>query len=271
MADTEKKISELDSAAQVNSDDVTVLSQGNSQSGFASAKATILAIATKIVSGINFTSALQTEDKTITGAINEVAQGGGGSGGHTIKNDAGTSLTQRDNLQFGGVYTHDDSTNNKTKVDIVREFQSVAEIEALTGEAKKGFEVIEDTEEYIPYTGSDILFDNTDTSFEGENVQEVLEEVDGRTKKLFEINSVSCGPTTVPANGWVNQTMQLPVKQGYTPIGIIQMQLNTAKAFITYDLINNGELTVTFATLNATDVTVSTSVFHVLYIRNTIS
>lgn len=98
--------------------------------------------------------------------------------GHVIIADGGTSLPQEDNLQFGGAYVHDDSTNGKTKVDVVREFQSVAEIEALTGEAKKGFEVIEDNEEYIPYTGSDILFDNTDTSFEGENVQEVLKEVD---------------------------------------------------------------------------------------------
>lgn len=97
-----------------------------------------------------------------------------------VIDDGGDDLTQRENIQFVGVYTSDDSTNNKTDVQIVREFQSVAEIEALTGEAKKGFEVIEDTEEYIPYTGSDILFDNTDTSFEGENVQEVLEEVDGK-------------------------------------------------------------------------------------------
>lgn len=97
-------------------------------------------------------------------------------GGHKILNDSGSVLTQMDNMQFNGVYTHNASTI--TEVDIVREFSTVAEIEALTGEAKKGFEVIEDNEEYIPYTGSDILFDNTDTSFEGENVQEVLEEVD---------------------------------------------------------------------------------------------
>lgn len=97
-------------------------------------------------------------------------------GGHKVLDDSGTLLAQKDNLQFKGVYSH--NVGDNSEVDIVREFQSKAEIEALTGEAKKGFEVIEDTEEYIPYTGSDILFDNTDTSFEGENVQEVLEEVD---------------------------------------------------------------------------------------------
>ena len=312
MADTEKKISELDSAAQINTDDITVLSQGNSGTGFASVKATILAIANKIVSGVNFSSALQTTDKTITGAINEVAQGGGGGAselddlddvsisspsngqvlkynsqteewenanesgggsgghtildndgtalaqeddlqfagtyseddstngktvvnitremtqaaydllsadekagiiritdddyvcevddvlygedgqgqdvtlgdyldslveGHTIKNDAGTSLTQRDNLKFVGVYTSDDSTNNKTDVQIVREFQSVADIEALTGEEAKGFQHIDD-DVYDAFTASEIGFDNSDTSFTGTDVQEVLEEVD---------------------------------------------------------------------------------------------
>lgn len=103
-------------------------------------------------------------------------------GGHKVLDDSGTLLAQKDNLQFKGVYSH--NVGDNSEVDIVREFQSKAEIEALTGEAKKGFEVIEDTEEYIPYTGSDILFDNTDTSFEGENVQEVLEEVDGKIENL---------------------------------------------------------------------------------------
>lgn len=77
MADL--KISEMTSASQINNDDNVELSQGNAQSGFASVKATILAIAQKIITGINFTSALETENKTIAGAINEVAQGGGGS------------------------------------------------------------------------------------------------------------------------------------------------------------------------------------------------
>ncbi|MBO7676273.1 MAG: hypothetical protein J6S49_01990 [Erysipelotrichaceae bacterium] len=139
MADTEKKISELDPAAQINTDDITVLSQGNSGTGFASVKATILAIANKIVSGINFTSALQTTDKTITGAINEVAQGGGGggSGGHTIIDDYGTVLPQEDDLQFAGTYSEDDSTNGKTVVNITREMYQ-ADYDLLSTDEKTG-------------------------------------------------------------------------------------------------------------------------------------
>ena len=45
-------------------------------------------------------------------------ESGGGSGGHTIINSAGTSMTQRTGLQFEGMYVTDDSTNDKTKVSI---------------------------------------------------------------------------------------------------------------------------------------------------------
>lgn len=158
MADL--KISEMTSASQINNDDNVELSQGNSQNGFASVKATILAIAQKIITGINFTSALETESKTIAGAINEVASGGGsstfaglsdvdiddttlangqvpkwnsttekwengnaggGSGGHDIIDSDGNEMTARSGLQFENAYVSDDSTNDKTVVPIYRE------------------------------------------------------------------------------------------------------------------------------------------------------
>lgn len=64
--------------------------------------------------------------------------------GHTIQNDTGTDMQRRDKLQFKGVYVEDNQANDVTKVDIVREFQSKAEIEALTGEEAKGFQYIDD-------------------------------------------------------------------------------------------------------------------------------
>lgn len=79
----EKKFSELSTASQVNDSDIFAISQSDEQGGFVSLKATILALANKIVTGINFSSALQTTNKTITGAINEIAQGGGGGGAST--------------------------------------------------------------------------------------------------------------------------------------------------------------------------------------------
>lgn len=115
-------------------------------------------------------------------------------GGHKILNDSGSVLTQMDNMQFNGVYTHNASTI--TEVDIVREFQSVAEIEALTGEAQKGFQVVQDAEDYIPFTASENIFDNTNTSFTGDNVQDVLEEVDTVNTYATQDNKI-----TVKVNG----------------------------------------------------------------------
>ena len=59
------------------------------------------------------------------------------SGGHTIQNDSGTALTQRPNLQFVGTYSEDDSTNSKTKINIVRKM-TTAQFNQLSADEKKG-------------------------------------------------------------------------------------------------------------------------------------
>lgn len=41
-----------------------------------------------------------------------------GGGGHTILNSSGTAMTSRSNLQFSGISVKDDSTNDKTVVEI---------------------------------------------------------------------------------------------------------------------------------------------------------
>ena len=49
--------------------------------------------------------------------VTDIVGGGGGGGGHTIENASGTSMTQRDALQFkGGLSVSDDSTNDRTVV-----------------------------------------------------------------------------------------------------------------------------------------------------------
>jgi len=75
--------------------------------------------------------------------IYQIPSGGSGSGGHTILNDAGTSLAQEDDLQFKGVYSHDDSTNGKTIVEVTRSM-TLAEYNLLSADEKKGVIVITD-------------------------------------------------------------------------------------------------------------------------------
>lgn len=63
--------------------------------------------------------------------------GGSSSGGHTILDNSGTALTQRDDLQFIGAYSADDSTNEITKVNVVREMTK-AQFDLLSNAEKVG-------------------------------------------------------------------------------------------------------------------------------------
>lgn len=74
----------------------------------------------------------------IDGAWCEIETGGGGgSGGHTIVDDGGTALTQRTNLQFNGAYSEDNSTDDTTEIDVIREMTK-AEFDQLTAAEKTG-------------------------------------------------------------------------------------------------------------------------------------
>ena len=72
-------------------------------------------------------------------------------GGHVIENTSGTDMPQEDNLQFVGVYSEDDSTNNRTKVNIVRDMTK-AQMDALSSAEKEGFIHVTD-EPDNPYNG----------------------------------------------------------------------------------------------------------------------
>lgn len=61
------------------------------------------------------------------------------SGGHTIQNTSGTAVTQRTKMRINGAYVHDDSTNQVTDVDIVRDMTK-EELEALSGDEIEGFQ-----------------------------------------------------------------------------------------------------------------------------------
>ena len=69
-----------------------------------------------------------------------------GGGGHTILDDNGTSLAQESNLQFRGAYSHDDSTNGKTVVEVTRSMTK-AEFDQLTEAEKTGIINVTDEEE----------------------------------------------------------------------------------------------------------------------------
>lgn len=74
----------------------------------------------------------------------EMGHGGGGGGGHTyIGNDGSTAMTQRDNAQFVGAYMEDDSSNDITKVNVMRSMHR-AEFEQLSEAEKQGIIFVDD-------------------------------------------------------------------------------------------------------------------------------
>ena len=113
---------------------------------------------------------------TVQAAIDELV-GAAGSGGHTIINDAGTSLAQKDNLQFKGVYTQNNGDN--TEVDICRTMTK-AQMEALSGESLKGFINTSDEPDSLPLTAEWVAYET------GVSVKEVL---DNKVSKSGDIMS----------------------------------------------------------------------------------
>lgn len=141
-----KAFSELTSASQVNNGDLLAISQ-TSGSGYASKKTTVKDITDKsnlnLAEEYDSTSTYAVDDYVIyesvlykcigttTGTFDSTkwtsvvvtdemgSGGGGGTGGHTIIDENGNSMTARAGLQFvGGANVSDDSTNNKTIVDV---------------------------------------------------------------------------------------------------------------------------------------------------------
>ena len=141
-----KSFSELTSASQVNNGDLVAISQ-TSGSGYASKKTTVKDNTDKsnlnLAEEYDSTSTYAVDDYVIyesvlykcigttTGTFDSTkwtsvvvtdemgSGGGGGTGGHTIIDENGNLMTARSGLQFvGGANVSDDSTNNKTIVDV---------------------------------------------------------------------------------------------------------------------------------------------------------
>lgn len=142
-----KSFSELTSASQVNNGDLLAISQ-TSGSGYASKKTTVKDITDKsnlnLAEEYDSTSTYAVDDYVIyesvlykcigttTGTFDSTkwtsvvvtdemgSGGGGGTGGHTIIDENGNSMTARAGLQFfGAVEVRDDNANNRTLVEVL--------------------------------------------------------------------------------------------------------------------------------------------------------
>lgn len=97
----------------------------------------------------------------INGAWCEIRTGGGGAGGHTIVDNAGTDLAQRTNLQFKGAYSEDNSADDTTEVNVVRSMTK-AEFNQLSAAEKVGF--INTTDEASQINATEIPIESGSTT-----------------------------------------------------------------------------------------------------------
>lgn len=209
----DKKISELDQALQINNDAVFPISQDNGGTD-TTYKVSITQISSEVGEDQTFSN-LQTSSKKLVGAINELYQGGGGggsstlaglsdvdiddqtlsdgqvlkydsaedkwvnddveAGGHTIVADDGTDLTQRANLQFIGAYSEDNSVDDTTEVNVVRNMTK-AQFDQLTADEKTGF--INTTDEASQIYATDIPVSALDSDTVAEKLDDKVDTSD---------------------------------------------------------------------------------------------
>lgn len=127
----------------------------------------------------------------IDGAWCEIETGGGGAGGHTIVDNAGTDLAQRTNLQFLGAYSEDNSTDDTTEVNVVREMTK-AEFNQLSATEKVGF--INITDETSQINATEIPIESGSAT----NTKDYIDTVDSKIP-TFDSNTLS-GGTSITVN-----------------------------------------------------------------------
>lgn len=115
------------------------------------------------------------EKVEIDGTLYEV------KGGHKILNDSGTTLAQKDNLQFKGVYTQNNGDN--TEVDICRTMTK-AQMEALSGEALKGFINTSDEPDSLPLTAEWVAYDSNTS------VKDKIDDIDQKINNVIYENII---------------------------------------------------------------------------------
>ena len=96
----------------------------------------------------------------------------GSGGGHVIKNQTGTDMNQRSNLQFVDMTLSDDAINDITKVENIHVIQSESELANLPD----GLYMLDDDEDTI-IDGNLVGYDNTDSGLVSRNVQDAIDEL----------------------------------------------------------------------------------------------
>ncbi len=141
-----KSISQLTTAEQTTSSDLFETSIPNGSLGYLSRKVSLDAIADYIGNDHLFSADLQTTNKTLTGAINEAAQSGGGASIEEMTQAQYNALTPEQKAD-GTLRAISDATTSINDIDDVN-ISSVADGEVLVYDGTSSKWVNKDTEYY---------------------------------------------------------------------------------------------------------------------------
>lgn len=104
------------------------------------------------------------------------------AGGHTIENPSGTDMTQRANLQFVDAHLTDDSVNDRTEIENIKDITS-ADYASAT---EDGFyNVTDESDEEL--TAADIAYDSNDS------IKEKIDELSDASVHLYFTESINLG------------------------------------------------------------------------------
>ena len=171
--------------------------------------------------------------------------------GHELVNASGSTMTQRSKMSFPDSHLTDDSGNNQTIVDIVKEVTTAQ----WNNATEEGLYYINDKPDSI-ITAEQVAYDDDNS---------VKDMIDGIELKIEQVS------VTVPASStpYSDVDKTLDAVTGYNPVGIVGYALNDQNKILIKGYVSAGHLLVTIGTKQTTVYSGSVT-FFILYAKNKI-
>lgn len=232
-----KSISQLTTAEQTTSSDLFETSIPNGSLGYLSRKVSLDSIADYIGNDHLFSSDLQTTDKTLTGAINEAAQSGGGASIEEMTQAQYNALTPEQKAD-GTLRAISDATTSIGDIDNVN-ISSVADGDAL-------------------------IYDSTSSKW-------VNTSLNSTTSPLFCSKNYTCTQASVAADTSVNMSktdFSITDINGYMPIAM--RRIGVSKLGFEITSFNPGGSSAVLSVKNNTDAAITNATFTIgiVYVKS---
>ena len=213
-----KSISQLTTAEQTTSSDLFETSIPNGSLGYLSRKVSLDAIADYIGNDHLFASDLQTTNKTLTGAINEAAQSGGGGASIEEMTQAQYNALTPEQKADGTLRAISDASTSIGDIDDVN-ISSAANGDALIYDSTSSKWVNKELE------ADAIAYDNTASGLTATDVNAAIDEL-AELGAYEAVGTTSSNPITC-ANSTYTECVHLTLDKGlYLFIGMLSFQSN---------------------------------------------